>query len=81
LILVVSQAPNIKLFNATAAEDLVVREDTTRGKHVAGVVTNWTLVRSDMDMFDIKCICGVWGQLFFACAHPTIVLCSPYPFE
>ncbi|EPB91714.1 thiazole biosynthetic enzyme, chloroplastic [Mucor circinelloides 1006PhL] len=31
--------PNVKLFNATAAEDLIVKD----GK-VAGVVTNWTLV-------------------------------------
>ncbi|KAK4509067.1 putative E3 ubiquitin-protein ligase [Mucor velutinosus] len=31
--------PNVKLFNATAAEDLIVKN----GK-VAGVVTNWTLV-------------------------------------
>lgn len=38
-------APNIKLFNATAAEDLVVKEDARRGgKYVAGAVTNWTLV-------------------------------------
>ena len=34
----------MKLFNATAVEDLIIREDETRGKHVAGVVTNWTLV-------------------------------------
>jgi ribulose 1,5-bisphosphate synthetase/thiazole synthase len=38
------QAPNVKLFNATAVEDLIIREDEARGKHVAGVVTNWTLV-------------------------------------
>jgi cysteine-dependent adenosine diphosphate thiazole synthase len=38
------QAPNVKLFNATAVEDLIIREDEVRGKHVAGVVTNWTLV-------------------------------------
>jgi len=37
-------APNIKLFNATCAEDLIVRENESRGKHVAGIVTNWTLV-------------------------------------
>jgi thiamine thiazole synthase len=40
----VLQAPNVKLFNATAVEDLIVKEDETRGKYVAGVVTNWTLV-------------------------------------
>jgi len=43
------QMPNIKLYNATAAEDLIVREDTSKeiiggGKYIAGVVTNWTLV-------------------------------------
>ncbi len=41
--------PNIKLYNATAAEDLIVREDKTKevvggGKYIGGVVTNWTLV-------------------------------------
>eukprot|EP00955_Chlamydomonas_euryale_P071800 361200-Chlamydomonas_euryale.AAC.12 len=38
--------PNVKLFNATAAEDLIVRPDASvaGGKRVAGVVTNWTLV-------------------------------------
>lgn len=42
--------PNIKLFNATAAEDLIIREDKSKdlvnggGKYVGGVVTNWTLV-------------------------------------
>eukprot|EP00775_Hariotina_reticulata_P006672 gene6672-6896_t len=39
-------APNVKLFNATAAEDLIIKEDSAvrGGKYVAGVVTNWTLV-------------------------------------
>jgi len=37
-------APNVKMFNATAVEDLVVREDAARGKYIGGVVTNWTLV-------------------------------------
>mmetsp|Transcript_7218 Transcript_7218/g.14447 ORF Transcript_7218/g.14447 Transcript_7218/m.14447 type:complete len:344 (+) Transcript_7218:99-1130(+) len=39
-------APNIKLFNATAVEDLIVKPDETvpGGKRVAGAVTNWTLV-------------------------------------
>lgn len=37
------QAPNVKLFNAVAAEDLIVKEND-KGKYVAGVVTNWTLV-------------------------------------
>eukprot|EP00210_Caulerpa_lentillifera_P007719 g7365.t1 len=40
----VLEAPNIRLFNAVAAEDLIVRENESLGKHVAGVVTNWTLV-------------------------------------
>jgi cysteine-dependent adenosine diphosphate thiazole synthase len=33
------RAPNVKLFNATAIEDLIVKQG-----RVAGVVTNWTLV-------------------------------------
>lgn len=41
-------APNIKLFNATAAEDLIVKQDK-RGKYVAGAVTNWTLVSLNHD--------------------------------
>ncbi|KAI8850041.1 thiazole biosynthetic enzyme [Chytridium lagenaria] len=37
--------PNVRMFNATAAEDLIVRPDpSTNGKRVGGVVTNWTLV-------------------------------------
>lgn len=37
--------PNVKLFNATAVEDLVTRTDPKTQKiTVAGVVTNWTLV-------------------------------------
>lgn len=37
-------APNVKLFNATAVEDFIVRED-----RVAGVVTNWSLVTQNHD--------------------------------
>lgn len=37
--------PNVKLFNATAVEDLLTRKDSSTGQiRVAGVVTNWTLV-------------------------------------
>ena len=43
------QAPNVKLFNATAVEDLVVREDDVRGRYVGGAVTNWTLVSLNHD--------------------------------
>lgn len=46
---IVLQAPNIKLFNATAVEDLIVREDELRGKYVGGAVTNWTLVSLNHD--------------------------------
>jgi cysteine-dependent adenosine diphosphate thiazole synthase len=43
-------APNVKLFNATAVEDLIVKESEARGgKYVAGVVTNWTLVSLNHD--------------------------------
>lgn len=43
------QAPNVKLFNATAVEDLVVREDPVKGRYVGGAVTNWTLVTLNHD--------------------------------
>lgn len=39
--------PNIKLFNATAVEDLITRpavDGDAEGIRIAGVVTNWTLV-------------------------------------
>jgi len=36
--------PNIKLFNATAVEDLITRTNSDGTIRVAGVVTNWTLV-------------------------------------
>lgn len=36
--------PNVKLFNAVAAEDLIVKEN-----RVAGVVTNWALVSMNHD--------------------------------
>lgn len=38
----VLQFPNIKLFNATAVEDLITRPDGNGGIRIAGVVTNWT---------------------------------------
>lgn len=37
--------PNVKLFNATAVEDLIIRP----GGKVDGVVTNWTLVALNHD--------------------------------
>ena len=43
------QAPNVKLFNATAVEDLIIRDDPIVGKRVGGVVTNWTLVSLNHD--------------------------------
>ncbi len=39
----VLQMPNIKLFNATAVEDLITRPTADGGLRIAGVVTNWTL--------------------------------------
>ena len=36
--------PNIKLFNATAVEDLITRPSEDGKVRIAGVVTNWTLV-------------------------------------
>ncbi|MCJ1316465.1 thiamine metabolism- protein [Xylographa vitiligo] len=46
----VLQFPNIKLFNATAVEDLITRPAGPNGKvRIAGVVTNWTLVTMHHD--------------------------------
>jgi len=45
----VLQYPNVKLFNATAVEDLITRPDGNGGIKVAGVVTNWTLVALNHD--------------------------------
>ena len=41
--------PNVVMMNATAVEDLVVREDFAGRQRVAGVVTNWTLVALNHD--------------------------------
>ncbi|KAJ4405678.1 thiamine metabolism- protein [Gnomoniopsis sp. IMI 355080] len=43
--------PNIKLFNATAVEDLITRRevDEPANVRIAGVVTNWTLVSMHHD--------------------------------
>jgi cysteine-dependent adenosine diphosphate thiazole synthase len=45
--------PNVIMFNATAVEDLIVRDDplqeSSAGQRVAGVVTNWTLVSLNHD--------------------------------
>lgn len=46
----VLEFPNVKLFNATAVEDLITRQDEATGNiEVAGVVTNWTLVALNHD--------------------------------
>lgn len=46
----VLQFPNVKLFNATAVEDLITRRDENTGElRIAGVVTNWTLVALNHD--------------------------------
>ncbi|SNX83575.1 probable Thiamin biosynthetic enzyme [Melanopsichium pennsylvanicum] len=36
--------PNVRLFNATCCEDLIIKKDSTGTQRVNGVVTNWTLV-------------------------------------
>ncbi|KAH8104922.1 thiazole biosynthetic enzyme [Phellopilus nigrolimitatus] len=41
--------PNVVLMNATAVEDLVIREDFAGKQRVGGVVTNWTLVALNHD--------------------------------
>ncbi|KAF2086245.1 thiazole biosynthetic enzyme [Saccharata proteae CBS 121410] len=45
----VIQFPNVKLFNATAVEDLITRPTADGGIRIAGVVTNWTLVSMHHD--------------------------------
>ncbi|OLN82009.1 Thiamine thiazole synthase [Colletotrichum chlorophyti] len=45
----VLQFPNVKLFNATAVEDLITRKGEDGALRVAGVVTNWTLVSMHHD--------------------------------
>nr|POE47926.1 thiamine thiazole synthase [Quercus suber] len=45
----VLQFPNVKLFNATAVEDLITRKDANGSIRIAGVVTNWTLVSMHHD--------------------------------
>ena len=49
----VLQFPNVKLFNATAVEDLITRpaptETDPNAVRIAGVVTNWTLVSMHHD--------------------------------
>ncbi|KAL4251200.1 Thiamine thiazole synthase [Abortiporus biennis] len=41
--------PNVVLMNATAVEDLIIRDDFQGRQRVAGVVTNWTLVALNHD--------------------------------
>ena len=45
----VLQFPNVKLFNATAVEDLITRPRADGTIQIAGVVTNWTLVSMHHD--------------------------------
>ncbi|AET40420.1 thiamine thiazole synthase Ecym_6012 [Eremothecium cymbalariae DBVPG len=46
----VLEFPNVKLFNATAVEDLVTKPDANGEITIAGVVTNWTLVTMAHDL-------------------------------
>ncbi|TIC00193.1 Thi4-domain-containing protein [Wallemia mellicola] len=41
--------PNVKLFNATACEDLIVKKDFEGKQRVTGIVSNWTLVSLNHD--------------------------------
>lgn len=41
--------PNVKLFNATAVEDLITRKDDEGKVRIAGVVVNWTTVTMHHD--------------------------------
>jgi thiamine thiazole synthase len=57
----VLEFPNVKLFNATAVEDVITRSDGNGRLRLTGVVTNWTLVslnhdtQSCMDPNTINC--------------------------
>ena len=66
------QAPNVKLFNATAVEDLVVREDPVKGRYVGGAVTNWTLVSLNHDT-QMCMDPNVRLQTSFGCTLPSVV--------
>lgn len=63
----VLQFPNIKLFNATAVEDLITRPAPTakdpNAVRIAGVVTNWTLVSMHHD--DQSCMGMIQNQIEF----------------
>ncbi|KAK5004841.1 thiamine metabolism-related protein, partial [Cryomyces antarcticus] len=50
----VLQFPNVKLFYATAVEDLITRQNADGSLRIAGVVTNWTLVTMHHD--DLSCM-------------------------
>jgi cysteine-dependent adenosine diphosphate thiazole synthase len=67
----VLQFPNVKLFNATAVEDLITRKDGNGGIRVAGVVTNWTLVSMHHDDQSCElCTCLCLGHLLtFTARH------------
>lgn len=58
----VLQFPNVKLFNATAVEDLITRRDEfTDELRIVGVVTNWTLVtlnHGNFSCMDPSTICA-----------------------
>jgi thiamine thiazole synthase len=45
----VLSAPNVKMFNATVAEDLIIKSNADGSKRVAGAVTNWSLVAQHHD--------------------------------
>jgi ribulose 1,5-bisphosphate synthetase/thiazole synthase len=53
--------PNIKLFNATAVEDLITRSNPDGTLRIAGVVTNWTLVTMHHD--DQSCMVNTLVEL------------------
>ena len=81
------QAPNIKLFNATAVEDLIVREDELRGRYVGGAVTNWTLVSlnhdtqmcMDPNVLESKVMVSSTGHDGPMGASGTALITSPLP--
>ncbi|CAD0083432.1 unnamed protein product [Aureobasidium vineae] len=58
----VLQFPNVKLFNATAVEDLITRPREDGTIQIAGVVTNWTLSCMDPNTINAPVIISTTGH-------------------
>lgn len=58
-------APNVKMFNAVAVEDLIVKRGRGGERAVKGAVTNWTLVSLNHDTQSCMCVGWVVGSGWF----------------